>query len=144
MESLKMYVPLNPMGAMRTRSAGKRHYTPERYRLWLEDFVKLATAAAKGWKLEEVVPTWIDLVLYFEIPKSRRKGKDKVVPYQWHTQTPDADNATKAVYDGLVKAGLLPDDAQVCVGTTKKFWSDVGGIGILIGPVSEQAAGMVL
>lgn len=123
---------LDPMGAQRTRSAGKIHYTPTKYRKWLDDFVKLAVPKDGKMELAMGEAVGVDINFRFAIPKSRRKGKDAYQVSQAHTSKPDADNSAKAVLDGMVKAGLLPDDAQVADLTVRKRWGNEGGISILV------------
>ena len=126
-------ISMEPMGAQRTRSAGKIHYTPAKYKKWLEDFAKLAPLCVTDrLELEMADPVHVGMVLHFPIPKSRRKGKGAYAPGSVHTNKPDIDNAIKAVLDGMVRAGLLPDDAQVSDISVGKRWADKGLIQVYV------------
>ena len=124
---------LDPMGAQRTRSTGKIHYTPAKYRKWLDDFVKMAKVSTTGeLELSADTPVAVSIVARFKIPKSRAKGKGAYTDRQPHTSKPDADNVAKAILDGMVKAEILPDDAQVSSLSISKCWGATGGIYILV------------
>lgn len=57
----------------------------------------------------------------FQIPKSRMKGKDKLIPGQYHIQKPDSDNLQKAIGDGLNRIAFV-DDCQVAIAHCRKTW----------------------
>ena len=131
-QSISFALSLAPMGAQRTRSAGKFHYTPPKYRQWLKDFCAEMQVARRygGINIADKVPVQLDVIAIFEIPKSRRKGKNAIKAGSWHIQTPDSDNVTKAVADGLTQAGFWPDDAQAAWMSCRKVWGDVAGMEI--------------
>lgn len=94
----------------------------------------------------------LEVVLEFRLPREDKMAKklreqfadQKDLP---HTRTPDIDNLTKAVMDGLRykraransrghdQPGLIVDDAAVASLVVKKFWADEGqtpGVSITI------------
>lgn len=125
-------VDICPQAALRTRSAGKVHYTPKKYKEWMDEFDILAKSAfsrSGGEKVEDPsTPIEVNIYAYIPIPKSRLSGKNAIKDGSWHTQKPDRDNIEKAVLDGLVRIGAFPDDAQVCAGVTQKRWGSRFGI----------------
>jgi Holliday junction resolvase RusA-like endonuclease len=131
-QTINFALSLAPMGAQRTRSTGKFHYTPPKYRQWLKDFGQEFMAVSAGHRIAEKAPVYLDIIAIFEIPKSRRKGKNAIKSGEWHISTPDADNVTKAVADGLTQAGFWPDDAQAAWMSCRKVWGDVAGIEIQV------------
>jgi Holliday junction resolvase RusA-like endonuclease len=57
-------------------------------------------------------------------------------PY-WHISKPDADNASKAVFDCLTTLGMWKDDSQVCEHMVTKVYADRPGATITITPLEE-------
>jgi Holliday junction resolvase RusA-like endonuclease len=83
----------------RPRSSGKVHYMSEGYRLWQAKFYTLwRSTVPMSPPFDERVSVWIT----------------------WTTPTglmrPDLDNAEAAVWDALVKVGILKDDKSKYVG----------------------------
>lgn len=132
MSSVTFVVEIEPQAALRTRSAGKVHYTPKKYKDWMDDFDILARAAFNRTGFPAIVskdvPVKVDVIAHFSIPESRKKGKNRVLQGDYHIQKPDRDNVLKAVLDGIVRIGIVPDDAQICDGRTSKLWADEGSI----------------
>jgi Holliday junction resolvase RusA-like endonuclease len=129
MQDISLVIEMAPMGAQRTRSTGKFHYTPPKYRQWLKDFCS-EMLEYRAIRVPDGTPVRLDIIAVFEIPKSRRKGKDAIKVGSWHTSTPDADNVTKAVADGLTQAGFWQDDRQAAWMSCRKVWGDVAGLEI--------------
>lgn len=59
----------------------------------------------------------------------------------WHQSKPDLDKLTRAVFDGLGKAGAWGDDAQVAQLSTSKRYTATGRVGVRItcAPVDVEA-----
>lgn len=47
---------------------------------------------------------------------------------QFHTKKPDIDNLEKSVLDGLQNSGVISDDSQVVVKSSRKVYSAVPGV----------------
>lgn len=79
------------------------------------------------------VPVRVDCLAMFPIKDEKRWGKP-------HTSRPDSDNVAKAIYDCLVKAGVLKDDSLVFDGSFKKIWAERGALDVQIGMADAQRA----
>lgn len=77
-------------------------------------------------------PVRLRIVAFFEMPRSWSKRKREAKLGTFHTQTPDADNITKAIKDGL--NGLAwQDDCQVADERTVKRWATFSETFVQIG-----------
>lgn len=67
-------------------------------------------------------PIRLDVDFFFPRPARlmRAKDADGLIP---HTAKPDRDNLDKAVCDCLTQLGFWRDDAQVCDGQIRKFYT---------------------
>jgi len=74
-------------------------------------------------------PIEIDVVMFFEVPKSWPKWKQEAALNGLiaHTTKPDADNVLKALKDALNDIAWQ-DDAYVCIGHFAKFYADKPGV----------------
>jgi Holliday junction resolvase RusA-like endonuclease len=63
-------------------------------------------------------PIAVEVVFHLPVPKSRRKGKSRIVPASPHLGKPDADNLVKAVLDALFE-----DDSGVWRIVAEKRWT---------------------
>tara|TARA_R110001599_G_scaffold339851_1_gene559735 strand:- start:27565 stop:28038 length:474 start_codon:yes stop_codon:yes gene_type:complete len=126
---IHFFIPGEPVAKGRSRSTKSgRHYTPKK----TADYESLVAAIAR----EQMImreptskPVKLDLVLFFEIPKTWPKWKQEAA-YQnhiAHTSKPDADNVIKAIKDGLNKIVWI-DDAQVCELHVMKLYSSTPGV----------------
>jgi len=78
--------------------------------------------------LEKGVPVIVDMLFYFERPKShfgtgRNAGILKKKAPEYHTQKPDKDKLGRAVHDALTGIAYH-DDSQVIGGKVFKYWTD--------------------
>lgn len=72
-----------------------------------------------------VLPLMVTLTFYFPRPKSHFTAKGVLRPLSplIHRQTPDADNAAKAVLDALSHVGAWQDDNQISDLIIRKRWA---------------------
>lgn len=93
----------------------------------------IATLAKQQMAMREVTkaPVKLDLVLFFEIPKSWPIWKQEaaLTHHIAHTTKPDADNVVKAIKDAL-NGVVWQDDAQVCQVNVIKLYSNTSGVQI--------------
>lgn len=103
-----------------------------------------ATVAAAA--ADAIPPEWdtagaFHLTLEFDFarPKSHY-GARGVLPSRagtHHTQKPDLDKLTRAIFDSLTDAGVWRDDSQVADVTAAKWWTTTGS-GVRVTVVREQ------
>jgi Holliday junction resolvase RusA-like endonuclease len=65
----------------------------------------------KGLKIDS--PVAVGVVFRFPIPKSRLRGKRKLVPGDPHVSAPDCDKLQRSIGDSLTRAGVIRDDALI-------------------------------
>ncbi len=68
-------------------------------------------------------PVEVEITAVMRRPKARMRKKDPDVRER-HTKKPDADNIAKVIQDGVVKSGVLDDDACVWRVTCEKWMAD--------------------
>ena len=129
MELIHFVVPGKPFGKQRPRVAcrGKfsKAYTPKET-IAYENLVKLFYAQeSKGEMFPEDAELRVNIVAYYEIPKSASKVKrEKMLTGRIRpTKRPDLDNVAKAIYDSLNKVAYH-DDAAIVEAMISKFYSD--------------------
>jgi hypothetical protein len=66
----------------------------------------------------------VDVDFVFAIPESRKRGKNKVVPGQRHTQKPDRGNCLKMIED-VLEGIAYADDSAIADGVVRKLWGEV-------------------
>ena len=117
-ESIAFTVPGRPVpkGRPRFNRRTGNAYTPAKTREYEKLVATKAAEAAIGRELPLTGPVAVQLT--FDYTKGAMLARVKLLPasplQSWHTARPDIDNVTKAILDGISKAGLLSDDAQVC------------------------------
>ena len=117
-------VPGKPSAWQRAQKFGKRHFT-----LPAMAAAQAAIAAAASRRIrapfgpDYTGPVEIEVTAIFEIPKTRRKGKNALYVGDRHLQKPDASNVEKQVEDSL-NGIAYHDDAQVWRTSTTKIWGD--------------------
>ena len=105
-----------PVPAMRPRVAGRRAYTPPKYKKYKE-------ALANAIKKEYGYFSW-------DIPEPNSKERTKYLANNRYilsvnvyrrTNRGDADNFLKSVQDALQDSGVIADDSQIDRATVEKF-----------------------
>lgn len=87
-------------------------------------------------------PVRLEVDIFFPRPQYMLKQKYPDTQIR-HTAKPDRDNLDKAVMDALVEARLFADDAQVCDGAVRKWYSSRGcdpGVIIVAERILEEGA----
>ena len=112
-DRLTFYVPGDPVAkgrgrAVRTASGRPRVFTPTKTVRW-EDWIALNAERALSTK----IGTFDEGAVAIEIIVNVRRPISRPKKYVWPDKRPDLDNYIKAVLDGLQKAGVWRDDAQV-------------------------------
>lgn len=83
-----------------------------------------AANAMGGWRVGQRVPLSMELVSVHERPQRLFRVADEG-SRALKTTKPDVDNVAKAVLDGLQRAHLFEDDAQVASITTTKLFAKI-------------------
>ena len=83
-------------------------------------------ARAQGWRCEKGQPVTLEVAAYFPIAASLSARKCALLLGMPHVQRPDGDNVVKAILDGVQKAGVIYDDAQVADLNVSKRWCEAG------------------
>ena len=130
MQELKFEIPGSPIGQGRpkfsTINGHPKAYDPEKSRNYKAYVRMLATQAMKETGFEMIDgPCVLDIIAYFEVPKSKSKKfrEAALLDQERPTKKPDADNIVKAIQDAL--NGLAyKDDAYIVHLTCQKFYSD--------------------
>lgn len=134
MTEIHFFVPITPVAKARPRAtiAGEsvRMYTPKTTAAF-ERAVSLYAKQAMAGGGAIVGPVRAKLVFNMPTPKSWSKKKAaEQISEMAHTQKPDLDNLTKAIFDacnGIVYA----DDSQIYETSTGKYWSaGEGGVSV--------------
>ncbi|TPE53060.1 RusA family crossover junction endodeoxyribonuclease [Amaricoccus solimangrovi] len=129
-------IPGKPTAWQRARKVGNRHFT-----LPAMVAAQHAIAAASVGNLEAPLgphhdgPVMLDVVAYFEIPKSWSKKKRAALLGAPHAQKPDASNIAKQVEDAL-NGIAYHDDAQVVDTRCRKFWGEYAQTVVSIEPAT--------
>ena len=118
----------DPKGQPRPKAARHggftRVYDPGTANSWKEAVVIAARPHAPPEPLRSCIRFEIDL--YLARPASRCRKRDPDGPI-WAPKKPDSDNAEKAIWDALVQAGFLADDAFICHNETRKMYTAKNG-----------------
>lgn len=116
-------IPGNPVAQPRVKAAKRGKlihvYTPEKKIKPYKDAIKLIASQAMAGKPALEGPVGVCIHFYFDRPKSSTK---KQCECDWHTQKPDIDNLTKAVFDAL-NGICFQDDSQICLLRVRKEWA---------------------
>lgn len=70
-------------------------------------------------------PLHVHITAFFARPQRLLTKTSQAGPIA-HTAKPDKDNVEKAILDAMKDAGLYRDDAQVCGGSTFKYYAAIG------------------
>lgn len=132
---LKLFIPLPPMGAVRTTQ--KQKYVDERAKKYFTYKHHIAFLTKQHLKVPTKNPVLVDLTFYMPIPNSWSKKKKEYYNGKIHKSKPDIDNLIKGVFDSLNKIAWK-DDNQVYEVHSKKTYSYNPGIGIEIWDLKEE------
>lgn len=104
---------------------------------WRGDVTAAARTAAQN--LDAPLDGTLDLTVEFRfpMPKSRPK-KVRAVGWAWKTTAPDLDKLLRSTGDALKVAGLIVDDARICLITAGKI-ETVGWTGATITVTNSEA-----
>ena len=120
-------IPGNPVAQPRVkaRQAGKfiQVYTPEKKIKPYKDAIKLVASQAMAGKPPIEGPIGVCIHFYFDRPKSHTKRQREC---GYHSQKPDIDNLTKAVFDALNEI-CFQDDSQIWELRVYKRWTEGPG-----------------
>lgn len=104
---------------------------------WRANITAVATAArtADGWTAADG-PVEVHLTFHLPRPKGhygtgRNSDALREAAPRWPLGKPDIDKLSRACLDGIVVAGVLPDDSQVVILSARKVWA-VDGPGVAI------------
>ena len=101
----------------------------DRLKVWRQTVTLKARSVAAQQAWEPPTAVWADLVFYLPRPKHHyRTGRyaDQLKPSAptVHITKPDGDKLTRAVFDSLTDAGVIPDDSAIVGYTTHKQYAD--------------------
>lgn len=139
--SIKIFIPIIPMGAVRTTQ--KQKFVDPRAAKYHTYKKHIGLVVKKHIKKPITAPKLVDLTFYMPIPASGKSNRKKVVNWQNHIIKPDIDNLVKGCFDAINKIAWK-DDAQVYEVHAKKIYSNNPGIGLEIwgidpdGPKTEK------
>ena len=101
----------------------------DRLKVWRQAVTLKARSVAAQQAWESPAAVWADLVFYLPRPKShyrtgRYAGQLKPSAPVHHVTKPDGDKLTRATFDSLTDAGVIPDDSAIVGYTTMKTYAD--------------------
>lgn len=100
-------------------------YPPERTELWEEHIGAQAMQQIRTLPAGFTIPI-ADCRLIVNLRFNFRKPKSYAKSVVHHVVKPDVDNAEKAIYDALVKTGVMKDDAMITDHTVVKRYAAPG------------------
>jgi Holliday junction resolvase RusA-like endonuclease len=107
-----LFIPVEPMGAVRMTQMGKfKSPSARRYLLYKSHLQWQAKLQGKG-EFYPSGPLEVDIKFIMPIPDSYSKKKKASLIGEYHIKKPDTDNLVKGVFDSLNKI-LWQDDNQV-------------------------------
>lgn len=95
-------------------------YNPDTADAWKAELARRAKEYRPAQKIEGPVRVWWDC--YIQRPKYMEGRKWDAAPIE-HTKKPDRDNLDKAILDTLTGLEFFHDDAQVCGGELRKYYT---------------------
>lgn len=119
---IRLWIPIEPMGAPRPRVTRYGTYNDPKYTSY-----KYAIAlVAKSKKIPlSISPISLKIDFFFTTPKSWSKKKKECA--KWHTSKPDLDNLEKGIKDAL-NGIAYKDDSQVCYLFARKQYAQSCGV----------------
>jgi len=115
---IRIEIPGEPIAWARARTAGKRHFTPEKQRNTMDAIRWEAARVMNGKSLLEG-PVSVKAKFIFARPKSHSKKQRNAPNSMFKASKPDATNLLKLVEDALNKI-VWNDDAQIASATIEK------------------------
>jgi Holliday junction resolvase RusA-like endonuclease len=134
---IKLFIPIKPMGAVRTTQ--KQKFVDKRAQRYLTYKQQIALLVSKQIEKPSDRPILADITFYMPMPNSWSGKKKERLNGQIHTSKPDIDNLIKGVFDAI-NGICWKDDRQVYEVHSKKFYSFNPGIGIEIWELEEEEA----
>lgn len=119
-------------------TTGKVYPMAKGLHAWRQSIAEHSFAAAyrEGIRYEHGEPLRVVCHFFYRRPKHHfRGGLLKAEAPTAKTSPPDVDKLLRAVLDGLVQGGVLPDDAQVASTTSEKAWGTDDRVEISIHPL---------
>lgn len=113
-------LPMRPKPKRRPRFGKGKAFTPRETQLFEREVALRAGAELGGETL--LGPLELHLEFVFRRTRAAPKGEGRAP----RAVTPDLDNLTKAVMDGLTLARAWEDDRQVTRSTAEKWWGAKG------------------
>ncbi len=122
--------PCEPKGRPRVRRRGAhvRLYTPqatEAYEERIAAHARRAAAELGGWVVGRRVPLRLEVEVVCQRPKGLFRRIDDNGERAPKTTRPDLDNYVKSILDGLQRAQLFADDAQVVELAARKVYGRI-------------------
>lgn len=138
----KIFIPIEPMGAVRMTRGGKHHKghanRNERYFEYKEAIGIMATHRLRGVIEPGKAVVVTDLTFYMPIPKNGKVSRINphtgkrvqvnIAEGMPHIATPDIDNLIKGLFDSLNKVAWADDNQVYRITNTQKVYSDYPGI----------------
>ena len=103
----------------RPRVARGIAYTPKETKVY-EEKIKQAYVEQSNKRFEGLL--YLEVKLYFKIPKSYPKKRVKLIDGRYCNNNKDLDNCIKVIMDGLNKAAY-EDDKQIVKIKAAKYWT---------------------
>jgi Holliday junction resolvase RusA-like endonuclease len=121
MESTKIWIPIQPIGAPRPRVTRNGTYNDPKYTSYKK---AIALYCSHKFGISDK-PIAMYVTFCFEQPKSW--SKKKKAETSWHTSKPDIDNIQKGLKDALNGVAYI-DDSQICYVIARKQYAEQAGI----------------
>ena len=121
-----MMIDLTPTPKYEKQTISGRRYTPTKVRRYMDEIALLVKSRSKGMKALDR-PLYLGVTYFIPRPKT--------VSRPFPTGKPDTDNYTKALKDGMTKAGIWRDDSLVITELCQKRYTSrpIGYIDVCIG-----------
>ena len=144
MQELNFVIPGSPIGQGRpkfsTINGHPKAYDPEKSRNYKAYVRMLATQAIKDSGFERIDgPCVLDIVAYFEVPKSKsKKFKERALGgLERPTKKPDLSNIIKGIEDAL--NGLAyKDDSSIVYLSVAKVYSDIPRVEVILSDCMQE------
>ena len=144
MELLKILIPGSPIGQGRpkfsTINGHPKAYDPEKSRNYKAYVRMLATQAIKDSGFERIDGPWVlDIVAYFEVPKSKsKKIKESALGgLERPTKKPDLSNIVKGIEDAL-NCLAYKDDSSIVYLSVAKVYSDIPRVEVILSDCMQE------